>query len=81
MEAMRKESLSFNVTKALADAYVYKGMSLEYLNTAYGNNSSSEVFISLILGLLPGFTCLILGLLPGFTCPPLGFLPVSHVYS
>ena len=31
MESMRKDVLTFNASRALADAYVYKGMAMEYL--------------------------------------------------
>ena len=31
MESMKKDVLSFNASRALADAYVYKGMAMEYL--------------------------------------------------
>jgi len=41
MESMRKEVLTFNVSRALADAYVYKGMAMEYLQIVGSGDTSN----------------------------------------
>ena len=38
MERMRKDVLTFNASRALADAYVYKGMAMEYLKFVSNSN-------------------------------------------
>ena len=60
MESMRKDVLSFNASRALADAYVYKGMAMEYLkfvsNTdEVSSSASSPVFTGPFLSIFGVF--------------------------
>ena len=49
MERMRKDVLTFNASRALADAYVYKGMAMEYLKFVSNSNEVRQTLQDTVL--------------------------------
>ncbi|XP_063695086.1 tetratricopeptide repeat protein 7B-like [Bolinopsis microptera] len=43
MESLRKDVLTFNASRALADAYVYKGMAMEYLKFVSNSEEDTDI--------------------------------------